>query len=202
MFFSSSQTGWARAARVPFSLTNWGDRPSSILVTGFARVTLGGVLREAILGRLKEIVEQAATSLGLEVMQVEMVGGGKHRLLRITLDKDVEGGVSLDECEKVSHQVSAVLDAEDLIPGEDGYQLEVGSPGIERALVTARDYTRFTGQLAKLVLREPIGKQKTLVGRLAGFADGVVQLTMERETLGVPLDQISKANLKFEWPKG
>ncbi|MBY0507337.1 MAG: ribosome maturation factor RimP [Bryobacteraceae bacterium] len=151
---------------------------------------------------MKEIVEQAATSLGLEVMQVEMVGGGKHRLLRITLDKDVEGGVSLDECEKVSHQVSAVLDAEDLIPGEDGYQLEVGSPGIERALVTARDYTRFTGQLAKLVLREPIGKQKTLVGRLAGFADGVVQLTMERETLGVPLDQISKANLKFEWPKG
>ena len=73
-------------------------------------------MREAVLSRLKEIVEQSATSLGLEVMQVEMVGGGRHRLLRITLDKDVEGGVSLDECETVSHQVSAVLDAEDLIP--------------------------------------------------------------------------------------
>ncbi len=158
-------------------------------------------MREAVLSRIQEIVEQSATSLGLEVMKVEMVGGGQHRLLRITLDKDVEGGVSLDECETVSHQVSAVLDAEDLIPGE-GYQLEVGSPGIERSLSTPRDYTRFTGQLAKLVLRQPIGKHKTLIGRLAGFADGVVTITVDDEPLNVPLDQISKANLKFEWPKG
>ena len=157
-------------------------------------------MREVVLSRLKEIVEQSAASLGLEVMQVEMVGGGRHRLLRVTLDKDVEGGVSLDECETVSHQVSAVLDAEDLIPG-DAYQLEVGSPGIERALNTARDYTRFTGLLAKLVLREPIGKHKTLVGRLAGFADGAVSIIVDDATLSVPLDQISKANLKFEWPK-
>ena len=157
-------------------------------------------MREVVLSRLKEIVEQSAVSLGLEVMQVEMVGGGQHRLLRITLDKDVEGGVSLDECETVSHQVSAVLDAEDLIPG-DAYQLEVGSPGIERALCTERDYTRFTGLLAKLVLREPIGKHKTLVGRLAGFAGGAVSIIVDDATLSVPLDQISKANLKFEWPK-
>ena len=156
-------------------------------------------MRESVLGRLKEIVEQAATALGLEVMQVEMVGGGRHRLLRITLDKDVEDGVSLDECEMVSHQVSAVLDAEDLIPGE-GYQLEVGSPGIERALTTPRDYTRFAGQLAKLVLREPIGKHKTLIGHLAGFSDGVVSVTVDQESIQVPLDQITKANLKFEWP--
>ena len=157
-------------------------------------------MREVVLSRLKEIVEQSAASLGLEVMQVEMVGGGRHRLLRVTLDKDVEGGVSLDECETVSHQVSAVLDAEDLIPG-DAYQLEVGSPGIERALCTPRDYTRFSGLLAKLVLREPIGKHKTLVGRLAGFADGAVSIIVDDATLSVPLDQISKANLKFEWPK-
>ena len=157
-------------------------------------------MREVVLSRLKEIVEQSAASLGLEVMQVEMVGGGQHRLLRITLDKDVEGGVSLDECETVSHQVSAVLDAEDLIPG-DAYQLEVGSPGIERALSTQRDYTRFTGLLAKLVLREPIGKHKTLVGRLAGFAEGAVSIIVDDAALSVPLDQISKANLKFEWPK-
>ena len=163
-------------------------------------MTLGVILREAVLSRLKEIVDQAATSLGLEAIQVEMVGGGKHRLLRITLDKDVEGGVSLDECEQVSHRVSAVLDAEDLIPGEEGYQLEVGSPGIERALFTPRDYARFTGQLAKLVLREPMGKHKTLTGRLAGFADGVVALSVDDETFNVPLGQISKANLKFEWP--
>ena len=158
-------------------------------------------MREAVFSRIKEIVEQAAAGLGVEVMQVEMVGGGRHRLLRVTLDKDVEGGVSLDECEQVSHQVSAALDAEDVVPGE-GYQLEVGSPGIERALSTPRDYARFTGQLAKLVLREPIGKHKTLIGRLAGFADGVVSLTVDEEPLSVPLDQISKANLKFEWPKG
>lgn len=162
-------------------------------------MTRGDILREAVLSRLKEIVEQSATSLGLEVMQVEMVGGGKHRLLRITLDKDADGGVSLDECETLSHQVSAVLDAEDLIPGE-GYQLEVGSPGIERALSTPRDYTRFTGQLAKLVLREPIGKHKTLIGRLAGFAEGMVTITVDQAPIEVPLDQITKANLKFEWP--
>ncbi len=188
-------------ARLPFSLTNRQMPKTPFRLQSSATVTLGGVLREVVLGRLKEIVEQAAASLGLEVMQVELVGGGKHRLLRITLDKDVEGGVSLDECEMVSHQVSAVLDAEDLIPG-DSYQLEVGSPGIERALTTPRDYARFTGQLAKLVLREPLGKHKTLVGRLTGFANGVVTITVDEEPLNVPLDQISKANLKFEWPKG
>lgn len=146
-------------------------------------------------------MDQAASGLGLEVMQVELLGGGKHRMLRITLDKDVEGGVSLDECEAVSHQVSAVLDAEDVIPG-DSYQLEVGSPGIERALNTPRDYARFAGKLAKLVLREPIGKHKTLVGRLNGFEGEAVSIIVDDEPLTVPLGQISKANLKFEWPKG
>ncbi len=158
-------------------------------------------MREATQKRLNEIVEQAAVSRGLEVMSVELVGGGRHRLLRITLDKDADGGVSLDECEAVSHQVSAALDAEDVIPGEEGYQLEVGSPGIERPLHTPRDYTRFTGQLAKLVLKEPLGKHKTLIGRLAGLADDAVTLTVDDAPVIIPLANISKANLKFEWPK-
>jgi ribosome maturation factor RimP len=109
--------------------------------------------------------------------------------------------ISHADCERVSKQLSVILDVEELIPGP-GYTLEVSSPGLDRALTKAGDFQRFTGRLAKISTAEPIGEAKFFEGRLAGFTDGKVRLELKgRETrvVEVPLEMIRKANLVVEF---
>ena len=102
------------------------------------------------------------------------------------------------DCGLVSEKVGAILDTQDLVPGH--YTLEVSSPGLERKLFKPKDYLRFQGQKAKLTLRDPVEGRRTWVGVLAGCADGLVGLETEPgKTREFPLEQVEKANLKFEW---
>ena len=118
-------------------------------------------------------------------------------MLRIYIDKPE--GVSLGDCETVSHQVGELLDAEDAIPGEP-YTLEVSSPGVERKLSKPRDFERFIGQKVKVALREPVENQKKWDGALISFADGVITLRASSgKDISFGLDQVTQANLKFEW---
>ncbi|MEP6963295.1 MAG: ribosome maturation factor RimP, partial [Acidobacteriota bacterium] len=108
-------------------------------------------------------------------------------------------GVSHADCELMSQQMSAILDTEDIIPGGH-YTLEVSSPGVERKLSRPRDFERFVGQKVKLVLREPLEDKRQWVGALSSFSDGI--LTLEPtpgKSVQIPLTQVEKANLKFEW---
>jgi ribosome maturation factor RimP len=156
-----------------------------------------GEMKNAALEQVNAIAERVAAREGLEIVEVQLLGGGKARVLRIFIDKP--GGVSHADCENVSHQVGTILDVEDVIPG-GSYTLEVSSPGVERKLSKPADFERFAGQKAKLVLREPVANSKRVEGTLAGFADGAVRIELEQgELLSVPLDQVEKANLKFEW---
>lgn len=153
--------------------------------------------REEIIARVREAAERVAGSEGMEVVEVELHGSGRKRVLRVYIDKP--GGVSHRDCEVVSQQLSVILDVEDLVPG-GSYTLEISSPGVERKLVRPRDYERFVGQKIKLVLREPVEDQRYWEGVLAGFAGGVVTLEPRPgQRLQVPLEQIERANLKFEW---
>lgn len=153
--------------------------------------------REEIIARVREAAERVAESEGMEVVEVELHGSGRRRVLRVYIDKP--GGVSHRDCEIVSEQLGVILDVEDLVPG-GSYTLEVSSPGVERKLVRPRDYERFVGQKIKLVLREPVEEQRYWEGVLAAFADGVVTLEPRPGLrLQVPLEQIERANLKFEW---
>jgi len=105
------------------------------------------------------------------------------------------------DCERVSQQLSVILDVEDLIPGP-GYVLEVSSPGIDRALKKPADFERFRGRLAKISTSEPVGEAKFFEGRLAGLADGKVRMELkgkEARTVEVPLEAIRKANLVVEF---
>jgi ribosome maturation factor RimP len=154
-------------------------------------------MKQALLDKIYEIADRVARPLGLEIVEVELLGGGAARLLRLSIDK--EGGVSHADCEVISREVGAQLDAEDVIPGEAGYQLEVSSPGVERRLSRPRDFERFTGQKVKISLREPVEGAKRYEGSLASFVDGTVTLDVEGKTVAIPFDLISKANLKFEW---
>lgn len=153
--------------------------------------------RESIVRQITAIAERVAAANGLEIVEAAMLGGGSARLVRIYIDKPE--GVSHADCEKVSHEVGTVLDAEDVIPG-GRYQLEVSSPGVERPLKRPAEYERFLGKKAKIVLREPVENQRRWEGKLAGISEGVVTLEPAAgRTIQFTLDQVEKANLKFEW---
>jgi ribosome maturation factor RimP len=153
--------------------------------------------KEGMVERITAIVQRVAEAEGIEVVEVQMLGGGKARMLRIFIDKPA--GVSHADCEFISQQVGTILDVEDVVPG-GGYTLEVSSPGLERKLSKPRDFERFVGQKAKVVLREPVENQRRWEGKLAGFSEGVVALEPSAgKVIHFPLTQVEKANLKFEW---
>src|SRR5215469_12785301 len=127
------------------------------------------------LDHIREIAEGVAASMGLELVEVEMRGGGKARMLRVTLDKP--GGVTHEDCANVSRDVSTILDVEDAVPG-GSYTLEVSSPGLDRKLQGPEDYRRFTGSRVKLMTREPVNGNRHFEGRLESFAEGKLTLEM------------------------
>ena len=154
-------------------------------------------MREAVASKIEEIAKRVAESEGMEVVEVEVKGGGPSRLVRISIDKPA--GVTHGDCELVSQQVGTILDVEDVVPG-GRYTLEVSSPGVERKLLKPQDYVRFQGQKARITLRQPVAGRSHWEGTLAGFENGEVALeTAPGTSLRFPFEQIQKANLKFEW---
>jgi ribosome maturation factor RimP len=175
------------------------------------------------LEKIRGAAERVARSEGLEIVDVEWKVG-KQRFLRVYIDRipkpaavmsDAAGEmgatevvhdpfpkISHSDCERVSQQLSVILDVEDLIPGPAGYVLEVSSPGMDRALKKPADFERFRGRLAKISTSEPVGDAKFFEGRLAGFADGKVRMELkgkEARMVEVPLEAIRKANLVVEF---
>jgi len=146
------------------------------------------------LEKIREAAERVAGAAGLEVLDVEWKVG-RQRFLRIILDKP--GGVTHGDCERVSHELGVILDVEELIPGP-GYVLEVSSPGLDRKLVQPAEFGRFAGRRAKISLSQPVEERNFFEGRLAGFADGMVQLEVDGRVLALPFDWIRKAQLVVE----
>ena len=153
--------------------------------------------REAVTAKVHEIAERVGSSAGIEIVDVQLLGGGGSRLLRLFIDKPE--GVTHGDCEFISQQVGTILDVEDVIPGAR-YTLEVSSPGVERKLTRPRDFERFVGQKVKVALREPVENQRHWVGALKSFAEGIITLEPSPgRSVQFPLEQVEKANLKFEW---
>lgn len=142
-------------------------------------------------GKIYELLEPVVTGLGYELVGIEHISQGRHSLLRIYID--VERGVTVDDCEKVSHQVSGVLDVEDPIKG--AYHLEVSSPGLDRPLFTAEHFARFAGHKVKVQLRSPINGRRKFSGEIRGVGEGAVRIEIEEGEVSLPLDAIEKANL-------
>src|SRR6266702_2378983 len=110
-------------------------------------------MSSAVLSKIEAIAERVAQSEGLEIVEVELKGGGKNRFLRISIDKPA--GVTHADCELISQQVGTILDVEEVVPG-GRYTLEISSPGLERKLSKPQDFLRFQGKKSKITLREPI----------------------------------------------
>jgi ribosome maturation factor RimP len=131
--------------------------------------------------RVREIADRVAASRGLEVLDIEFLGGGKARMLRVFLDKPAAGndplaGVTHEDCANFSREFGTILDVEDAMPGS--YTLEVSSPGLDRKLVKAADYTRFAGSRIKLTTRQPVNSNRHFEGRLEKFEDGRLTLDL------------------------
>jgi ribosome maturation factor RimP len=175
------------------------------------------------LDRIRDAAERAARVAGVEVVDVEWKVG-RERFLRVIIDKPfyrqegsrdkeaAEGhgpsrgsetathrpeGVSHSDCERVSEQLSVLLDVEDLVPGPR-YILEVSSPGLDRKLTRPGEFERFAGRKARVTLNEPVEGKSNFEGRLAGYSEGRVKMEVNGQVVELPLQRIKKAQLVVE----
>lgn len=130
----------------------------------------------------------------LELVEVEFRPSGKRWLLRIFIDK--EGGVTIDDCEYVSRELSRVLDVED--PIEHPYTLEVSSPGLTRALKKLADYVRYKGRTCRVITSEEVEGRHEFVGKIAGTTGESVLLQEKIGMFTIPICAIKKAHLEFD----
>jgi len=153
--------------------------------------------------RIRELAAGIAAAYGLEVFDVSYDREGGTFVLRVVLDKPgpsatAEDSVSLEHCARVSEELSAVLDVEDVVP--DAYTLEVSSPGLDRPLRTRDDFQRFAGRLAKIVTAEPIARQTAFAGHLRGVeGDDVLFENEGGRLVRLPLGLIRRARLEVEF---
>ena len=140
---------------------------------------------------LLELLETEVASLGYELVDLDLRIGGDG-LLRLYIDAD--DGITLDDCERVSHQVSGLLDVEDPIPGH--YTLEVSSPGVNRPLRTRAHYRRFAGERAKVELARPREDgRRRFTGLLGAVEDDEFALELDGETVQLRFDDVATARL-------
>jgi len=150
-----------------------------------------------MLAKLQEIADRVGASQSLEIVDVELLGSGNNRVVRIFIDKP--GGVTHSDCELVSGQVGTILDAEDVLTGGK-YTLEVSSPGVERKLKKLHDFERFSGSKARISLHEPVEARRTWDGVLIGVqGDRITLEPAPGKRIEFPIDQVDKANLKYDW---
>lgn len=149
--------------------------------------------RRKVVDVVSDLLGSFLPTLGMELVDVEFVKEGQHRYLRIFIDK--EGGVSLEDCQKVSEYLNEKLDATD--PIEENYFMEVSSPGVERVLKKDSDFERFKEQLVEVKLYFPLEGTKVIEGTLKGLKDGkvVVQPENTSKILEIPRDKISLVKL-------
>lgn len=146
---------------------------------------------------LKEILLSTLNSFRVELVDLEYRLENGGWVLRLFIDK--EGGITLEDCQRVSEQVGDLLDVEDLI--EHGYRLEVSSPGLNRSLTQEADFVRFTGKRARISTREPISNQRNFQGKILGIEGHEVLIEEDRGVkIAIPFGALLKARLIPEFP--
>jgi ribosome maturation factor RimP len=158
--------------------------------------------------QVRGVADRVAGSRGLEVVEIELRGGGKARMLRVFIDKP--GGVTHEDCAEFSRELGTILDVEDIVPG-NSYLLEVSSPGLDRKLFRPADFERFTGSRIKLTTRNPLNGNRHFEGKLERFENGRLTIDVSSgrkkarpeetaaQELEVDLANVEKANLVPEF---
>ncbi len=143
-------------------------------------------------------IDRIVSSEGLELVHIDYHRQGRGFLLRVDIDK--EGGVTLEDCEGVSRQISAFLDVEDVVPAE--YELQVSSPGLDRKFYRQSDYQKFLGRLVRVKTSKPIRGLHVIVGRLKEFDGQTIVISdpavKKDPDYRIPLDVVKEARLEVE----
>jgi len=147
--------------------------------------------------RIRQLLDPILASLGLTLWELDFQRQGPKWLLRVYIDRE-ESGVTLNDCESVSRDLSAALDVEDIIT--HAYSLEVSSPGLDRALSKPEHFARFAGSTVKIKVYQPIDGQKVFRGKLLGVSDeGRVKVEIPAgTTMEFDMSMITKASLEIE----
>jgi ribosome maturation factor RimP len=145
--------------------------------------------------QVEEISESLVVSEGMELVDLEYRREGPRWMLRLFIDK--EGGVTVDDCARISRELGDLLDVKDLIP--QAYVLEVSSPGLNRRIRKKKDFSRFAGQKVQLLLVSPRDGRRKIVGDLVGVEGEEVVVIGSEGRFSVALENIAKANLIYEF---
>ncbi|MFW1676497.1 ribosome maturation factor RimP [Pontibacter sp. JAM-7] len=145
----------------------------------------------AKIGQLQALIEPAITALEFQLWGVEFLSQGRHSTLRIYIDSDA--GITVDDCARVSHQVSGILDVEDPIAGN--YTLEVSSPGMDRPLFTLEQFAEYTGEQVQIRLRLAFEGRRKFKGILNGVDGDEILVVVGDEEYMLPIDYIDRANI-------
>jgi ribosome maturation factor RimP len=148
--------------------------------------------------RVEKQIEKIVGSEGLELVHIDYRKQGRVYLLRIDIDK--EGGVNLDDCENIAHQVGTYLDVDDPIPAE--FELQVSSPGLDRKFYKESDYEKFLGRLVRVQTSQPVRGLHVIVGRLKQYDGRNIVVTDEQmkkdPDYEIPLNEIKETRLEVE----
>ena len=147
-----------------------------------------------LIKKVQNAVEPALNDMGYDVVRIS-VQGSTLQTLQIMAERQDRKEMTLDDCSRISHTASALLDIADPFAGK--WVLEVSSPGIDRPLVKPNDYERFIGEPAKIELNHEINGRRRFKGVLKGFKDGFIQLDFEGQIIALPFDDVNKAKLTF-----
>jgi len=149
---------------------------------------------EELLKKVESLLFPVIEPMELELVDMEYLQDGAYWFLRIYLEK-IDGEISLDECATVSNSISEDVD----ILIEDKFFLEISSPGLERPLKKEKDFTRFSGEKIKVILKHKIDDSRNWTGMLEKFENSVIFLNVGEKTLEIPFDEVKKANIVFEF---
>ena len=144
--------------------------------------------------KIEELIKPSIESMGYELWGTEYLAQGRHSLLRVYIDN--ENGIGISDCEKVSHQISALLDVEDPISGN--YSLEVSSPGIPRPMFSKWQYERYINSPVQIKLFKPVDSKRKFTGIIAAVNDNILVLDVDGVKQDFIFSNIAKANLTGE----
>lgn len=143
---------------------------------------------------IAQMIGPAVEALGVDLWGVELISQGRHSVLRVYIDKE-QDGVSIEDCEKVSRQISGIFDVEDPISGE--YTLEVSSPGMDRPLFNESQFARYVNEIVSLRLRTPLDGRRKFKGQIQKVEDGRLYMVVDNDEIDFSIAAIDKANLVF-----
>ena len=152
-------------------------------------------MTQEIIDRIRTLAEPILLGEGIELVEVQYRREARGWVLRLYIDK--EGGVTLEDCTHVSHEINRHLDVEDFIYAP--YTLEVSSPGLSRPLKTEKDFLKYRNHRIKVMTCDPIEKRRQFKGTLLGFFENQIEMELDEGIVTIPLSNVVKAHLEIEF---